>query len=127
LPEPEEHAEFGTTGYAWGEDVVFVENEAGFSSVRISAPTIGPLPVRTADGITIGSTREEVLATGPYDGDYDVDGDGDSDFYGLEPVVNPDYESLNLPGQPGTDFIEVQLEDDLVSSLRAPSNDYTDV
>lgn len=126
-PEEEYFADYGTTTYSWGEDVQLWTNEEDFSRLSLEVAELGGLPVATTDGITIGSTRDEVLALDPYDGEYDVDGDGDSDFLGLEPVANPEYESLSFPGQPGTDFIEVQLEDDLVSSLRSPSNDYTDV
>jgi hypothetical protein len=125
-PEPDEYPEVGITSYDWG-DAVFVVSGPDYSSVRVNVAVLGGLPVQTPAGIGVGSSRDDVLAEEVYDPEFDVDGDGFSDFYGLEPVTNPDYPSLNLPGQPGTDFIEVQLEGDRVSSLRSPSNDYTDV
>jgi hypothetical protein len=126
-PDPEEFPESETTSYAWGDDVTFNVRGTDYSWVRVNVPELGGLPVTTATGIGIGSSRDDLLAQDVYDPQYDFDEDGFSDFYGLEPVTNNDYESLSFPGQPGTDFIEVQLQGDQVSSMSSPSNDYTDV
>lgn len=126
-PDPEEFPEYDTTTYSWGEDLVFSTRGEDYSWVRVNVAEIGGLPVRTAAGIQVGSSRDDLLAQDVYDPKYDFDEDGFSDFYGLEPVTNDEYESLSLPGQPGTDFIEVQLQGDAVSSMSSPSNDYTDV
>lgn len=126
-PEPEEFPEFDTTSYSWGDDLTFSTRGTDYSWVRLNVDELGGLPVQTSAGIHVGSSRDDLLAQDVYDPDYDFDGDGFSDFYGIEPVTNDDYESLSFPGQPGTDYIEVQLEGDTVSSISSPSNDYTDV
>jgi hypothetical protein len=126
-PDPEEYPEFDTTAYSWGDDLTFSTRGEDYSWVRINVAELGGLPVQTAAGIHVGSSRDELLAQDVYDPQYDFDEDGYSDFYGVEPVTNNDYESLSFPGQPGTDFIEAQLQGDTVSTLASPSNDYTDV
>ena len=126
-PDPEENPDYGTTTYMWGDDVTFGTTGPDYSWVRLNVTELGGLPVQTAAGIHVGSSRDDLLAQDVYDPEYDFDSDGFSDFYGLEPVTNNDYESLSFPGQPGTDYIEVQLQGNAVSSLSAPSNDYTDV
>lgn len=126
-PDPEEYPEYGTTTWMWGDDVTFGTSGEDYSWVRLNVADLGGLPVQTAAGIHVGSSRDDLLAQDVYDPDYDFDSDGFSDFYGIEPVTNNDYESLSFPGQPGTDYIEAQLVGDQVSSLQSPSNDYTDV
>ncbi|HEX7835525.1 MAG TPA: hypothetical protein VF479_08675, partial [Pseudolysinimonas sp.] len=98
-----------------------------FSWLRAEVSDLGGLPLQTTDGIQIGSTRAEVAALAPFDGAYDMDGDGTSDLFGLEQQTVPGTESLSFPGQPGTAFVEVQLDGDTVTVLRAPSNDYSDL
>jgi hypothetical protein len=125
-PTPTEYPEFGSSTWEW-PGVLFGRASDTFSWFRSEVADLGGLPLRTTDGIQIGSTRAEVLALAPFDGAYDMDGDGTSDLFGLEQQTAPGTESLSFPGQPGTDYVEVQLEGDAVSVLRAPSNDYSDV
>ncbi|HTL41439.1 MAG TPA: hypothetical protein VL294_08190 [Pseudolysinimonas sp.] len=126
-PDPEVYPEYDTTAYSWGDDLTFSIRGEDYSWVRVNVAELGGLPVQTAAGIQVGSSRDDLLAQDVYDPQYDFDTDGFSDFYGLEPVTNNDYESLSFPGQPGTDYIEAQLQGDTVSTLASPSNDYTDV
>jgi hypothetical protein len=125
-PEPTEYPEFGTTTYDWG-DVLLGLNGEDYSWVRVDVAELGGLPVQTTDGIQVGSPRADVEALAPYDSGYDSDGDGASDSYGVEAVTNPEYESLSIPGEQGTDFVEVYMAGDSVEWIRSPSNDYSDV
>jgi len=125
-PTPTEYPEFGSRTYEW-PGVLFGVASEEFSWLRSEAAELGGLPLQTADGIHVGSTRAEVAALSPFDGQYDMDGDGTSDLFGLEHETVPGTQSLSFPGQPGTAYVEVQLEGDAVSVLRAPSNDYSDV
>ncbi|MEP6477958.1 MAG: hypothetical protein ABJB03_01090 [Rhodoglobus sp.] len=88
---------------------------------------LGGLPLRTEEGIGVGSSRADVAALNPFDYGADADGDGVSDGFGLDPQTVPDTESLSLPGQVGTAFIGVGLQGDTVTTLRSPSGDYLDI
>jgi hypothetical protein len=125
-PVPTENPDYGTKVWQW-PDIQFGTTGPDYSWVFIQTADLGGLPLQTIDGIHVGSNRDDVLALDPYDSGYDEDGDGQADLLGIEHVTNPDYESLSLPGNPGTDFIEVDLEGDTVTTLRSPSNDYSDV
>ena len=125
-PMPTEYPDFGSTTWEW-PGLLFGRTSEDFSWLRSESAEIGGLPLQTAAGIQVGSSRGDVILQSPYDGNYDMDGDGESDLYGLEQRTNDEYESLEFPGLPGTEFIEVQLDGDVVSVLRAPSNDYSDV
>jgi hypothetical protein len=125
-PTPTEYPEFGSSTWEW-PGVLFGRASDTFSWLRAEVSDLGGLPLQTTDGIQIGSTRADVVALAPFDGAYDMDGDGSSDLFGLEQETVPGTESLSFPGQPGTAFVEVQLDGDTVTVLRAPSNDYSDV
>jgi hypothetical protein len=125
-PTPTENADYGTKVWQW-PDIQFGTTGPDYSWVFIQTDELGGLPLQTAQGIHVGSTRDDVDALDPYDSYYDEDGDGASDVLGIEQVPAPDYDSLALPGQPGTDYIEVDLDGDTVTALHSPSNDYSDV
>lgn len=125
-PTPTDYPEFGSSTWEW-PGVIFGRASDTFSWLRAEVSDLGGLPLQTTDGIQIGSTRAEVAALAPFDGAYDMDGDGTSDLFGLEQQTVPGTESLSFPGQPGTAFVEVQLDGDTVTVLRAPSNDYSDL
>jgi hypothetical protein len=95
--------------------------------VRAEVAQLGDLPLQTSDGIHVGSSLADVEALGHDDSGYDGDGDGTSDVLGLEQETNPSYDSLSHPGQPGTDYVEVQIAAGAVTVVRSPSNDYSDV
>lgn len=126
-------ASYPVTNYNWGDAVIvgipgpYSNGTFGDAWVRIAVPEHAGLSIATANGIGVGADRGAVMELAPFDPGYDADGDGASDFLGIEPVVNPDVESLTLPGQPGTDFVEVGFSGDTVVTLRSPSSDYHDV
>lgn len=124
-PTVEDFSPKGFQRYEW-DGIVVIAYPASFR-VTVTVPEIGGLPVSTADGIHVGSTRSELAALSPFDAGEDADGDGSSDTFGLEARQNPGHESLSFPGQPGTDFIGVSLKGDSVTQLTAPDSDYGDI
>ena len=127
-PEGVENTEgYPITGYDWG-GVSLAVVDGGGASISTQVTDFEGLAILTTDGIAVGSTRDEVLALDPFVGaPFDGDGDGQPDSLGLEAEVNPDVESLELPGEPGTDFVLVVFDGDLVSGINAPSSDYGDL
>lgn len=115
---------WGTT-YRWDEITVNVWKD-GPASVAVLATTIGGIPVHTASGIAVGSTRDEVLAMGGWD-EWDADGDGQADYLGVDWQEVNGVESLSRPGQPGREFILVELDGDVVTEMQSPSNDFSDI
>ena len=113
------------TLYTWDDIKVYVLKD-GPANVTVLATTVGGIPVRTASGITVGSTRDAVLATGGWD-DGDADGDGLADYLGMEGQEVEGVESLSRPGEPGREFIVVKLDGDVVTELQSPSNDFSDI
>lgn len=123
-PEPVDNQKFGVL-YEWPEIRVILNFST--ASVRITSATVAGLPVSTSQGIHVGSTRDEVLALDPVAEEYDGDGDGLPDTYGLEPATVPGTDSLSHPGQAGTAYIVVFMSGDTVASIGTPSGDYLDV
>ncbi|MDF2579569.1 MAG: hypothetical protein K0S49_1148 [Microbacterium sp.] len=113
------------TLYTWDDITVSVLKD-GPASVTILATTVGGIPVGTASGIAIGSTRDDVLAMGGWD-EWDADGDGQADYLGVDGQVVEGVESLSRPGEPGREFILVKLDGDVVAELQSPSNDFSDI
>lgn len=112
------------TGYAWEEISVTLSGE--YANVSVVAPTIGGVPVQTPEGLTIGSSRDEVVAAGGRDG-WDADEDGVADYLDLGAQEVPDTESLSRPGEVGILFVTVELADDAVVEIQAPANDFSDI
>ncbi len=115
----------GIRGYSWQDVRCSTRGQVAFC--RWQAATLGGLPLATAQGIRVGSSRADVAALNPVDVSYDEDGDGVSDSFGLEPREVPGTQSLTFPGQVGTGFIGVRLQGDVVVSLRSPAGDFYDV
>lgn len=115
----------GIMKYEW--EGVRVSTRYSMANLSFSAPDIAGLPARTAEGVHVGSSRGDVLALPHYEGLYDADGNGSVDWFGLQPREAPGTESLTYPGQPGTEFVGIDLVGDTVSTISAPSNDFGDV
>jgi hypothetical protein len=126
-PEPEKNPDNDLAVYSWGDDLTLWVVGSDFARVRVNAAEVDGVPIRTEDGIQVGSSRDDLLALDVYDPKQDFDGDGYSDFYGLEAAENPDHESLADAGQPGTDYVQVELDGTEVAWILSPSNDYTDL
>ena len=92
--------------YSWDEISIPVAGDT--TSVSVSAPAIGGVPVVTPEGLSIGSSRDEVVAAGGRDG-WDADQDGVADYMDLGEQEVPDTESLSRPGEIGILFVTVGL------------------
>jgi hypothetical protein len=125
-PEAQVNSEgYPITFYDWGPLSLTVVTDAG-ATLSVGDDEFAGLAVHTADGIHAGSSRADAAAVASYDGK-DFDGDGQPDYLGLEAAANPAVESLELPGQPGTDFIMLVIQGDVVTRLITPSSDYGDL
>lgn len=125
-PEPSVNPDYGTSVWTWG-GIQFGSNGDSFSWLRSEQAELGGLPLQTAGGIHVGSSRADVEALSPFDMQYDQDGDGTSDVLGLDPEAVPGSESLTFPGHTGTAFVEADLEGNTVAVLRSPADDFSDV
>lgn len=115
---------FGTS-YTWDEIRVSAWTD-GQTWVTITADAIGDVPVTTVPGITIGSTRDAVIAAGGWEG-WDRDGDGAPDYYGIDPQPVPGTESLSRPDEVGRQYVDVEISGDVVTAVSAPANDFSDI
>lgn len=115
---------WGTT-YRW-DDITIAVWKDGPASVTVLATTIGGVPVGTAGGVMVGATRDAVVAAGGWD-EWDEDGDGVADHLGLDEQDVEGTQSLSRPGEVGRQFVSVALEDDVVTALRTPANDFSDL
>ena len=113
------------TGYEWDEMSVIVHNEEN-TSVRVSSPTVGEVPITTTEGLSVGSSRDEVVAAGGRDG-WDEDQDGVADYMDLGEQEVPGTQSLARPGEVGILFVLVELDDDTVVEIQSPANDFSDI
>lgn len=122
--EPTVTEEFYGDVYDWG---AVSATDSGWLNVRFEAAELDGIVLRTSQGIQVGSPRADVEALETFDDGFDGDGDGLSDHLGLEPVAEPDTESLVTPGDVGTSYIDAFFEDGVVSFLYAPGGDWRDV
>lgn len=114
------------TRYQFDGIAVLSQTGTDFATVSITSATIGGSSVRTLGGIGIGSSLSDVIADGGV-GEWDSDGDGDPNYYILDPVDVPGTESLTHPGQVGISFVLVRIDNDVVTEMQAPGNDFTDL
>ena len=123
--DPWGNGEIWGTQYTWDEITISVLKD-GPASVTVLATTIGGVPVGTAGGVMVGATRDAVLAAGGWE-EWDEDGDGVADYLGLDEQDVEGTQSLSRPGEVGREFVSVALEDDVVTALRIPANDFSDL
>jgi hypothetical protein len=102
-------------------------NDSAPALCSVHVSELAGLPVRTKDGIHVGSARADVVALDPFDDGYDGDGDGKSDRLGIEQQTMTDRQSLSFPGQPGTAYVAVVFTGDTVTRILAPSGDFYDI
>lgn len=124
--DPWGNGEVMGTVYRWDDVWVSVLEGGGPTSVTVLSASVGDTPARTADGITVGSARDDVLAAGGWD-DWDEDGDGIADHLGIDEQEAEGTQSLTRPGETGWNFVGMTLDGDVVTELRTPANDYSDL
>jgi hypothetical protein len=88
-------------------------------SVWFDSPQVNDLTVRTASGITIGTTRTGALAAGAVEDPYD----------GLRFDVQdaPGTKALGATDEVGVNYVRLAIDADLVSNISAPGNNYSDL
>lgn len=115
----------GLTRYQWGEVIVLVSDQ-GPASVTILAPAIKGVPIRTQEGVMVGSTRSDAVAASARD-DWDEDGDGVADYLALGSREVPGTQSLSRPGLVGSEYLLLVMEGDNVEQIMVPANDFSDI
>jgi hypothetical protein len=118
----------GGSRYVWDGVSIAVWSYDSRGVLNIDGPTVGGIPVATAEGISVGSTRDEALAAEAFElCEYDGDGDGKPDSLAMHPEEVPDALSLCRPDAVGIEYVELGFAGDLVTRLSAPSNDFSDI
>ncbi len=124
-PEPEQpDPAYDIVFYDWGP--VSASVVSGTSISLTFADTATGLTVVLANGIGLGSTREEAMAAGAEAG-WDEDGDGIADYLSIEHREVPGTVSLARPGEEGVEYIQLKITDDVVGELSNGANDFSDL
>lgn len=131
LPEPTEIEDLPGYETDWvrfewdGVDVRTDTGGVGVASVTVTGSTVDGIVIRTAGGLGVGSTRDELVGAGAQDG-WDEDGDGIADVLRVGYREAPGTVSLEDPDDTGSLFIEFQLEDDVVTRFWV-GDDFSDL
>lgn len=113
--------------YDWdGVRVLMDESGTGYASIAVTSATMDGVPIATAEGLAVGSSRADLTAAQGWD-QWDEDGDGIADYLGLGHQEVPGTVSLAHPGEVGIEFVLFQVTGDVVTQFQAPSNDYSDL
>lgn len=123
--DPWGHGDVWGTTYTWDDISVSVPKE-GSAGVTVKSAKVGDIPVQTPGGIAVGASRADVLAAQGWE-EWDEDGDGLADYYGIDARTVEGTESLSRPGEVGREYIVIALNGDTVSRLQTPSNDFSDL
>ncbi|WP_282848112.1 hypothetical protein [Microbacterium oxydans] len=132
LPEPEKVEtfpgyDFSFVNYIWDGLRVFTDTEhEGPASVALTGPSVGGVPITTAEGLAVGSTRAELLDAGAWALD-DSEDPATAEFLGLGGREAPGTESLSHPGSTGIVYTLFWFDGDTVKQIQVPSNDYSDL
>lgn len=114
--------DFQETVWKWPGLQLNVPNDGSEngSHVFVSASTVNGHPIRTAQGIGVGTTRAEAVAAGAVDG-------FDSTELRIDVRDAPGTKSLQRPGEVGRQFISLILDGDTVVSMLLPADDFSDL
>ena len=114
--------DFQQTVWKWPGLQLRVPNDGSErgSSVFVSASVVAGHPIRTTQGIGVGSTRADALAAGAVDG-------FDATELRLDVRDAPGTNSLQRPNEVGRQFISLFLEGDTVVSIHLPADDFSDL
>ncbi|MGN6220941.1 MAG: hypothetical protein ACTHNQ_15690 [Microbacterium sp.] len=122
IPDPWGNGEVWGKRYTWDGITVSAMTD-GAAGVRITAATLGGIPVSTSQGIRVGSTSDDVVSAGGFE----TWSDGASHYFGVEPQPVEGTQSLSRPGEMGQAYIDVTAVDGVVTAIAAPANDYSDL
>lgn len=110
------------THYTWDGFSVTVF-EGGWCHVWLETSQIGQARIETAEGIAVGSTRDEAVAAGAQDGG-DTDGDGVADWLRIGSREVPGTEVQGSPGTVGSEYVMLTVEDNVITEIFSPSNNF---
>ena len=125
IQDPWGNGEVVGTSFAWTSASISSFDQ-GPTTVTFLSPTLGDVDLTTAEGISVGATRDEVIAAGGW-GESDSDGDGLADWMNLGMREVPETNSLQRPGEVGAEFIGLSMKADKVDRIWSPSNDFSDL
>lgn len=132
LPEPSEIEdppgyESDTVRYDWDGLTLFMD-PAGTAPARITvmSAAVAGIPIASEEGLTIGSTRDDVVAAQGWDV-LDADGDGIADYLGVGGMEVPGTTSLVRPGETGVQYLMFDVAGDVVTRIDAPADDFSDL
>ena len=118
--EPEEETDdvYPITTYKWGG-----VNSWSTTGVAFLAPEAAGLELRGPNGIVVGDSADDVLAAG---GEEQTGWENYRTFaFDVREV--PGTVSLERPGETGIEYISVTATDDVVTNIRVPGNDFSDL
>ncbi|CAH0133665.1 hypothetical protein SRABI76_00364 [Microbacterium oxydans] len=125
-PEPEQpDPAYDIVFYDWGTVSASVLSGSTVS-LSFTASDVPGLTVVLANGIGLGSTRDEAMAAGA-EPIWDEDGDGTADDVSIEHRDVPGTVSLANPGEVGVEYIQLTIADDVVTGLSNGANDFSDL
>lgn len=119
MPHP---AGYGFAFYDWTAAHAVIPQE-GSASVSFTASVVNGLAVRTSNGISVGTTKDEALAKGATD----PEANSAWDYLQFDARPVPGTESLQNPGQLGSEFVDLEVKDGAIATILAPGNDYSDL
>lgn len=117
----------GLVRYAWdGISAIVYADDEGPASVAVTRSEVGAVPIVTDLGLTVGSSRSDLLAAGASTLTEDSDPATATELrLGGRDV--PDTSSLSRPGSVGQEFTLFLLDGDAVTQIQMPSNDFGDI
>ena len=122
ITDPWGNGDVWGTKYTW-DDISVSAMTYGPAGIRITAAEIGGIPVRTAQGIAVGSSIDDVVAAGGQE----TWNDGASYYFSVDPQPVEGTQSLSRPGELGQAYVDITTVNDVVTAITAPANDYSDI
>lgn len=124
---PDWNTDGGRTLHSWdGVRVSVPVHQGGPAYVFVTAAVLNGVPIESVQGISVGSTRTEVLSHGGAD-NWDEDGDGVADYLRIGDREVPGTNSLTRPGHMGMVFVNLRMDGDTVVEILVPSDDFSDL
>lgn len=132
LPEPEalegmEGYDMQLDAYRWdGLQVTAPHSGEGQAWIRVTGADVDGVALETEEGLAVGSARAELIDAGAW-ALVDTEDPATASELGLGGREVPDTQSLTRPGSVGIRFVMFSLEDDTVTQLMVPADDFSDL
>lgn len=119
--------EFKLETYTWdGLRVTADSTGENPSWITVTGAEVDGVPITTEEGLTVGSTRADLLAADAW-ALVDSEDSATAAYLGLGGREVPDTQSLTHPGSVGIIFLLFSLDGDEVTQIMSPSNDFSDI